>query len=58
MQSDAASEPACQRASLREETPKGPYKYRPRDPSASPLFRLIDTYYQHVKGLWEDLLFH
>ena len=39
-------------------TPRGPVKYRPRDSAASPLFRLIDTYYQKVKGLWEERFEH
>ena len=60
MHSHAAGEPACHRAGSETEraVPEGPAKYRPRDPAASPLFRLIDTYYEKVKGLWEECFEH
>ena len=32
--------------------------YRPRQPRASPLFRLVDRYYEQVKGVWEERFEH
>jgi len=31
-----------------------PPLYRPRDARASPLYQLLETYYDNVKALWED----
>jgi hypothetical protein len=28
--------------------------YRPRDPRSTPLYRLVETYYEDVKGQWEE----
>ncbi len=28
--------------------------YRPRDPRATPLYRLFESFYEQVKGLWDD----
>jgi len=56
----AAAAPACHRAGCQppERPAEGPSRYHPRDPSASPLFRLIDTYYQKVKCAWEERFEH
>ena len=31
-----------------------PPKYRPRNPRASPLFQLFETYFETVKAMWEE----
>jgi len=31
-----------------------PPLYRPRNPRATPLFRLVEAHYENVKALWED----
>jgi len=31
-----------------------PPMYRPRNPRASPLFQLFETYYETVKAVWEE----
>ena len=28
--------------------------YRPRDPQSTPLYRLVETFYEEVKGSWEE----
>jgi hypothetical protein len=28
--------------------------YRPRNPQATALYRLLDCYYEKVKGLWDE----
>ncbi len=28
--------------------------YRPRQPWKTPLYQLLDTHYDHVKGIWDD----
>ncbi|MCP4902399.1 MAG: hypothetical protein GY906_35985 [bacterium] len=28
--------------------------YRPRDPGSTPLYRLVETFYEEVKGQWEE----
>lgn len=28
--------------------------YRPRDPQSTPLCRLVETFYEEVKGCWEE----
>jgi len=28
--------------------------YKPRDPRKTPLFRLLESYYETVKGIWEE----
>lgn len=32
----------------------GPAIYRPREPQATPLYRLLETRYETVKGEWEE----
>ena len=31
-----------------------PRLYRPRNPRASPLYQLLETYYEQVKAIWEE----